>query len=121
VKFYEPWVETLRRAQAEASERDANPWRRALERDLPANVTCISTVALLDLLGLAPTTGNARRIAPTMRSMGFIGLKSRRLMPGGNRGTTIRGWSRPFLELKKSTPNELNTGAAGANQEGVIT
>jgi hypothetical protein len=43
-----------------------------VERDLPANVTCISTVALLDLLGLAPTTDNARRIAPTMRSMGFI-------------------------------------------------
>jgi hypothetical protein len=33
----------------------------------------------------------------------FIPLKSRRLMPGGNLGTTIRGWSRPFLELKKST------------------
>jgi len=101
VEFKEPWVETLRRVEAEAAERGANPWRRALERDLPANVSCISTVALLDLLGLAPTTGNARRIAPTMRSMGFIPLKSRRLMPGGNRGTTIRGWARPFLEPKK--------------------
>ncbi len=98
------WLAGLHQMKAQDAEGNSDPWRRALERDLPANVTCISTVALLDLLGLAPTTGNARRIAPTMRSMGFIGLKSRRLMPGGNRGTTIRGWARPFLELKKSTP-----------------
>jgi hypothetical protein len=102
MEFQKPFIEVLREARAKSAERAANPWRRALERDLPANVTCISTVALLDLLCLAPTTGNARRIAPTMRSMGFIGLKSRRLMPGGNRGTTIRGWARPFLEPKKS-------------------
>jgi hypothetical protein len=104
--------------EAEAAERSSDPWRRALERDLPANVTCISTVALLDLLGLAPTTGNARRIAPTMRSMGFIPLKSRRLMPGGNRGTTIRGWARPFSP-SKIAPTMKPTGAATANQEGV--
>jgi hypothetical protein len=55
----------------------------------------ISTVALLDLLDVPPTTGNARRLALTMRSMGWVGLKSRRLAPGGIRGTTIRGWSRP--------------------------
>jgi hypothetical protein len=114
VKFPESWVETLDRVQAEAAARGANPWRRALERDLPANVTCISTVALLDILALAPTTGNARRIAPTMRSMGFIPLKSRRLMPGGNRGTTIRGWARPFLKLKKSAPIMKETPAQPA-------
>ena len=115
MEFEECWVDKLRRVEAEAAERGANPWRRALERDLPANVTCISTVALLDLLGLAPTTGNARRIAPTMRSMGFIPLKSRRLMPGGNRGTTIRGWTRPLLEPKRSTPSMKSTEAATAN------
>ena len=103
MEFPESFVEKLRRAEAQQAERGANPWRRALERDLPANVTCISTVALLDLLGLAPTTGNARRIAPTMRSMGFIPLKSRRLMPGGNRGTTIRGWTRPLRESGNRT------------------
>jgi hypothetical protein len=97
------WLGILHQRKAQEAEGNSDPWRRALERDLPANVTYISTVAILDLLGLAPTTGNARRIAPTMRSMGFIPLKSRRLMPGGNRGTTIRGWARPFLELKKST------------------
>jgi hypothetical protein len=102
MEFQKSYVQILREAQAEAAARSSDPWRRALERDLPANVNCISTIALLDLLGLAPTTGNARRIAPTMRSMGFIGLKSRRLMPGGNRGTTIRGWARPFLETRRS-------------------
>ena len=94
----------LHQAKAELAERGANPWRRTLERVLPADVTCISTVALLDLLGLAPTTGNARRIAPTMRSMGFIGLKSRRLMPGGFRDTVTRGWARPLRE--KTVGNE---------------
>src|SRR6516165_7945615 len=61
----------------------------------PANVTSISTVALLDLLGVRATTGNARRLARTMRSLGWVGLKSRRLMPGGWRDTEGRGWARP--------------------------
>jgi hypothetical protein len=43
----------------------------------------MSTAALLDLLGLSHTTANGRLLAKTMRSLGFIPLKSRRLMPGG--------------------------------------
>lgn len=114
------WIEKLRRTQAELAECGANPWRRALERDLPANVTCISTVALADLLGLAPTTGNARRIAQTMRSMGFIPLKSRRFMPGGRGGNTVtRGWARPFRETRSRCTMKLTSGT-GANHEGVI-
>jgi hypothetical protein len=88
-------MERLRRAEAALRERASDPWRRALERHLPDNVTSISSVALLDLLDVPPTTGNARRLAKTMRSMGWIGLKSRRLEPGGFRDTTIRGWARP--------------------------
>ena len=60
----------------------------------------ISTFALLDLLGLPKTTGNGRRIAATMRALGFIPIKSRRLMPGGFRDTVTRGWSRPVREAK---------------------
>ena len=112
MQFQKSWDEKLDEVEAQQAQRSANPWRRALERDLPANVTCISTVALLDLLGLVPTTGNARRIAPTMRSMGFIPLKSRRLMPGGNRGTTIRGWSRPFLSSKNRPSCRSQTSGA---------
>jgi hypothetical protein len=85
----------LHRITAELSEGDNDPWRRVLERALPSNVTCTSTVALLDLLGFPVTTGNARRLARTMRSMGWVGLKSRRIAPGGWRTSECRGWSRP--------------------------
>src|SRR5262249_55126586 len=97
------WVERMYQATAELSERRLDPWKRMLERALPASVSSISTVALLDLLDVPPTTGNGRRLAQTMRSMGFIPLKSRRLTPGGFRDTTIRGWSRP-IRKKSSNP-----------------
>jgi hypothetical protein len=89
-------MERLHRANAEALADQEDPWRRVLERALPQNVTCTSTVALLDLLGFAPSTGNARRLARTMRSMGWVGIKSRRLAPGGWRTTDCRGWARPL-------------------------
>ena len=41
------WLERLHQASAEQSERDFDPWRRVLERALPA---AVSTVALCDLL-----------------------------------------------------------------------
>jgi hypothetical protein len=95
------WVGRMYRACAQQPEERSDPWRRALERGLPANVPSISTVCLLDLLDVPHTTGNARRLAQTMRSMGWVGLKSRRLMPGGFRDTTIRGWARPIRETKR--------------------
>jgi hypothetical protein len=100
------WVGKMYQACAQQAEQRADPWKRVLERALPANVPSISTAALLDLLDVPQTTGNARRLARTMRSMGFIPLKSRRLMPGGFRDTTIRGWARPVRE-KRSTTIEL--------------
>ena len=92
------WLERLHQASAEQSERDSDPWRRVLERALPADLTAVSTVALCDLLGIRPTTGNARRIARTMRAMGFFPIKSRKLLPGGWRGSEGRGWARPIRE-----------------------
>ena len=88
----------LHRAQAELSEGENDPWRQALERALPANLVCTSSVALLALLDFPATTGNARRLARTMRSMGWVGIKSRQLAPGGWRTTECRGWSRPVRE-----------------------
>jgi hypothetical protein len=93
-------LETLHRTKAELSEGENDPWSRALERAVPADLTCTSTVALLDLLGFPPTTANARRLARTMRSLGWVGIKSRRLAPGGWRTTECRGWSRPSRELQ---------------------
>lgn len=112
------WLGKLRQAQAELAKRDADPFREKAEaavRGLPA----ISTNALLDLLGLPKTTGDARRIAKTMRSIGSIPLKSRRLMPGGFRDTVARSWARPLRETRTSTPIlNPNTGTAGASQTG---
>jgi hypothetical protein len=100
------WVERLY-SYAQQTEQPSDPWKRVLERALPGNVTSISTVSLLELLDVPNTTGNARRLAQTMRAMGWVGLKSRRLTPGGFRDTTIRGWARPCREVqirKTSTP-----------------
>jgi hypothetical protein len=80
---------------------EGDPWRRLLERALPADVVCMSVVGLLDLLNFAPTTGNARRLARTMRSMNWVRIKSRRLAPGGWRTTECRGWARPVREVKR--------------------
>jgi hypothetical protein len=103
------WLAELEQARLESDRNRADPWARTLERAL-RDVQAISSVALLDLLGVAPTTGNARRLAHTMRLMGFIGIKSRRLMPGGFRDTTIRGWARPLRE--KSCSNSTTSAAA---------
>src|SRR5207248_8819135 len=90
------FLSRLDQARAELAIQDADPWKRVIQRALPASVNSISTVALLDIVDFPATTGNARRLAKTMRSLGFIPLKSRRLMPGGFRDTTIRGWARPI-------------------------
>jgi hypothetical protein len=101
------WVGKMYEA-AQQTERRSDPWQRMLERALPANLTSISSSALLDLLDVPHTSGNARRLAQTMRALGFVGLKSRRLTPGGFRDTTIRGWARPVRE-PRHRPN-LKTG-----------
>ena len=108
------WVERLQQARAEAG-RAADPWRKRLE-DAVRGKEAVSTSALLELLGVPKTTANARRIAGTMRSLGFIPIKSRRLMPGGFRDTEARGWARPIRETR-STSSMKQTGVAGTNQE----
>ena len=64
------FMERVARARAELDERGADPWKQALKRHLPASVQTISSRALLDLLDVPATTGNARRLAETMRSLG---------------------------------------------------
>jgi hypothetical protein len=111
------WIDELKRVEAEAAERAADPLREKVET-LVRGMDAISTFALLDLLGLPKTTGNGRRIAQTMRSLGFIAIKSRRLMPGGYRDTVTRGWARPVRELRNSSPTMKPAGAAGFQQQG---
>ena len=94
----------LHQAQAELAERDADPLREKVAAAV-RGMDAVSTAALLDLIGLARTTGNGRRIAHSMRSLGFVPIKSRRLMPGGYRDTMTRGWARPVR-----LPNECKEG-----------
>ena len=109
------WLQQLHQAHVELAERSADPWRKKLEGTLQ-DVQAMSSAALLDLLRVPATTGTARRLARNMRGLGFIPIKSRRLMPGGFRDTVTRGWARPIREIR-STPTMKQTGAAGANQQ----
>ena len=92
------FCESLARERVKLAERDADPLRKKVEA-VVRGMEAVSTHALLDLLGLPKTTGSGRRIAPTMRALGFIPIKSRRLMPGGYRDTVTRGWARPVREV----------------------
>ena len=89
------YLERLRQAKAETAKRNADPLRGVVEATV-RGMDAVSTVALLDLIGLPKSTGNARRVSQTMRSMGFVPIKSRRLMPGGHLNTVTRGWARPL-------------------------
>jgi hypothetical protein len=96
------FMERLERAKAEADAMERDPLRPVVERTV-RSMEVVGTTALLDLIGLPPTTGNSRRIAYTMRSLGFIPLKSRRFMPGGHSGVVTRGWARAFRQLHATT------------------
>jgi hypothetical protein len=91
----------LSAARTELDARRGDPWHQKVEAEV-SDKDAISTAALLDLLRVPATTGTARRLAAVMRSLNFIPIKSRRLMPGGRAGNTVtRGWARPVRELKK--------------------
>jgi hypothetical protein len=62
------WIEKLQQANEPAARRDPT-WTGAVARVLPGGMTSISTVAVLDLLDMAVTTGNARRLAAAMRAL----------------------------------------------------
>ena len=95
------FLERLHQASAELAKRYADPLQPKVVATV-RGMDAVSTVALLDLIGLPITTGNARRVSKTMRSLGFVPIKSRRLMPGGYRDTVTRGWARPVHQLGKS-------------------
>src|SRR5690349_14265732 len=80
--------------RVEATVEHDDPWHAVLEPKL-RNVETISTHALMDLLRVSATTAKGRRVAAVMRDLGYIPIRSRRLMPGGFRDTCTRGWSKP--------------------------
>jgi hypothetical protein len=90
------WLREVEQARVKV-EVAQDPWARKLVGSL-TGYHAISTAALLDIVGSRPTTGNARSLAKVMRSLGWVPVKSRQLMPGGFRGTTVRGWMRAVRE-----------------------
>ena len=111
------WIEKLNRAKADRADCDADPFRAKAEAAV-RGMEAISTHSLLDLLCLPTTTGNGRRIAPTMRSLGFVPIKSRRFEPGGWRDTVTRGWARPIREIKSPPTMNSRCRRATANHGG---
>ena len=98
-------LKKVEEARAELEAHHEDPWHKKVEAAV-LEKEAISTAALLDLLRAPATTGTARRLAAVMRSLHFIPIKSRRLMPGGRAGNTVtRGWARPVRTLK-SSPND---------------
>jgi hypothetical protein len=91
------FVGKIKRAQARLEAHAVDPLLARVEAIMRGQ-EAIGTAPLLDLLGLPKTTGSGRRIASTMRTLGFVPIKSRRLMPGGWTDTVTRGWSRPLRE-----------------------
>jgi hypothetical protein len=109
----------LHEERVELDAHHADPWRKKVEAAV-CDQDAISSAALLDLLRVPATTGTARRLAAVMRSLHFIPIKSRRLMPGGRAGNTVtRGWARP-IRTSKSSPTICHAGGAGSNQQGMI-
>ena len=107
----------LAEVRAELDAHRDDPWRKKVEQAV-RDENAISTAALLDLLREPATTGTARRLAVIMRSLNFIPMKSRRLMPGGRAGNTVtRGWARPLRQMK-SSPTKANTGAVAPQPGG---
>src|SRR5437764_12376236 len=93
-------MQKIELARRELDAHRADPWGRILEREL-RGMDAVSSRAALDLVGVAQTTGNARRLARTMRGLGFIPLKSRRFLPGGFKDTVTRGWARPIRQAER--------------------
>src|SRR6516225_10431676 len=72
----------LAEARAELEAHHEDPFLEKVKAAVRGK-DAISTAALLDLLRVPATTATARRLAAIMRTLQFIPIKSRRLMPGG--------------------------------------
>ena len=110
------WTERLEQARVEQVRRNADPLLGLLQKTV-RGMESVSTNALLTLIGVPVNTGNARRIAPLMVTLGFVPLKSRRLMPGGFRETVTRGWARP---VRNNRPDGRTTALQVGDNSGVV-
>ena len=92
--------------KAELSEGEIDPWRRALERALPGDLRCTSTVALLALLDFPVTTWQC----PPLSTDHEVNGLGRDQIPKARTGRVAQhrvprlGSSRPHHEI---VPNDL--------------
>jgi hypothetical protein len=94
------FVEQLHRARQEAVRLPSDPWRLRLERvrgrHCADGVERITTQALFDLLEVpssARASGASRRLAATMRDLGWTAAKTRGLNQAGYK-EHVRGYAR---------------------------
>ena len=92
------WTARINKAYEELARQESDPLLEKVA-SITRGMEAVSTAALLDLIGLPNTTSNARRVSKTMKSLGFVPIKSRRFMPGGWRDTVSRGWARPMRSV----------------------
>jgi hypothetical protein len=103
------WVQKLRELKVKRTERNAEPLTEQVEAAVKSKDS-ISSVALLDLLDMPKTVGNARRVAKIMRSLNFVPVRNRQLVPGGFRDTVCRGWARPVRRSQSGSQFQENGG-----------
>jgi hypothetical protein len=65
------WKARLYKAIEEQRNRDAEHPLRNKVAEAVRGLDAVSTVSILTMIGLPPTTGNARRISSTMRELGI--------------------------------------------------
>ena len=85
-------------AQADA-ERDADPLLPLVAAAV-SGFEAVSTTAVLTMVGLRPTTGNARKVARSMRTLRYVPIVSRLFPPGGAASSACRGWAKSPLREK---------------------
>jgi len=97
-------------AHAEAA-RDADPLLPLVAKAV-SGFDELSTNTILVMVGLQPTTGNARKVARSMRALGcWVPIKSRRLPPGGWTDTLCRGWAK--TPRRDKSPRSSHDAVAG--------
>ncbi len=101
----------LEKAETEADAMERDPLHAMVERCV-RGMEAISTTAILELVGLPVTTGNARRVSKSMQALGYVPMKSRRFMPGGWRDTVTRGWALP-MRRSRNFPRVTELCSAG--------
>jgi hypothetical protein len=93
-------------------ERDADPLLPLVAAAV-SGFEAVSTTAVLTMVGLRPTTGNARKVARSMRTLRYVPIKNRRMPPGGWTDTLCRGWAKSPRRQKSARVSSFRNGVLG--------